>query len=486
MSMPLEIEQTPHIEIYEDSTSPLRIVVMDSMDPETTAMLQSLYSRSPDSVLKHIETIKKTKSRKFMSLYYVKYGHQSIGDCATITLFLENVSILFDKAIQDNPLYSGQETSTRYIDMSKQKIVDPIGSEYSRAILDMWMNFYNSNQEELSDYVKQQHPHQINTDLSEKDQAKELDTYNKTVKARVFDIMRGFIPAGLTTQLSWTVNFRQAYDKLHKLSHHPDPLIRNDSIKILNFLKKTYPDSFSHKSYPETEKYYELVYNKHSYHDYNFGKQLTSFPVDIRSNINPDDLIYNSAILQNRPIKTELPSFMDQLGVFHIRFKLDYGSWRDFDRHRHKVGLMPLLTTKVGFHPWYLNQLPQGMRRRANDLIEMQTKAILQLGCDVYTQQYYIAMGFQVFCETTMCLPELIYILELRSEKTVHQTFRILCHQIYQQLCSNNGVNITTSSENITYGGIYSKLIKFHVNMEEDGWDVRRGTQDIIKKTTND
>jgi len=42
-----------------------------------------------------------------------------------MTLFVEGLSMLGAKAIQHSQLYSGQESSTRYIDFSQQKIMNP-------------------------------------------------------------------------------------------------------------------------------------------------------------------------------------------------------------------------------------------------------------------------------------------------------------------------------------------------------------------------
>src|SRR6185369_629195 len=97
-------------------------------------------------------------SSKFMESYYVGYGHASIGDCGYTTLFIEDVSILACKAIQDNPLYSGQESSTRYIDFSKQPLVDPIDNDISRIILKNWIDFYECSKQPLIAHLKGNFP----------------------------------------------------------------------------------------------------------------------------------------------------------------------------------------------------------------------------------------------------------------------------------------------------------------------------------------
>ena len=119
--------RTPEIHIFHD------------LHPEDCAMLQALYSRSPASVVDHLDKVLAAGSGKFMERYYVGYGHASIGDCGVTTLFIENYSMLAAKAIQDNPLYSGQEASTRYLDFAQQPMIDPYNHPASSAIQQGWM-----------------------------------------------------------------------------------------------------------------------------------------------------------------------------------------------------------------------------------------------------------------------------------------------------------------------------------------------------------
>ena len=138
--------QTMKQENNETNIGQAEIFLYDEFNPENIAMLQALYSRSPESVATHVDSVKASGSGKFMEKFYVGYGHKSIADCGSTTLFIEKISILADKAIQDWPLYNGQETSTRYVDMSRQPIIDPVQTIESKTILDDWMNFYITSQ----------------------------------------------------------------------------------------------------------------------------------------------------------------------------------------------------------------------------------------------------------------------------------------------------------------------------------------------------
>ena len=72
----------------------MKIFVYDEFGPEDTAMMQALYSRSALSVEEHVKKVKASGSGKFMETFYVGYGHASIADCGSTTIFIEDVSML--------------------------------------------------------------------------------------------------------------------------------------------------------------------------------------------------------------------------------------------------------------------------------------------------------------------------------------------------------------------------------------------------------
>jgi hypothetical protein len=75
---------------------------------EDTAMIQALHSRDPKGIHSHLEKLAKSGSGKMMESFYVGYGHKSIGDCASTTIFIEGCSMLAAKAIQQSALYNDQ------------------------------------------------------------------------------------------------------------------------------------------------------------------------------------------------------------------------------------------------------------------------------------------------------------------------------------------------------------------------------------------
>lgn len=431
------------------------IVTFDHLKPEANAMALAMYSRDPRSINRHIEHIDQVGPEKFMSSYYVGYGHKSIGNCGTINICIENCSMLAAKAIQNNRLYNGQEASTRYLDMSKQGFINPLGAT-GEHILHRWMELYNRALEVSIRHLKEQFP--ILPDDSP-------TVYEKAIKAKAFDIARGFLPAGTKTYVGWHSTLSTAYDHLSKLKYHPLTEVREDALKSLAELKRTYLNSFNFKEYPETEEYLNLC-GEHTYVSPQEMPIIDKFYVDHSQYQIKFPTTNIQSILQDRPAKTELPEWLNHWGTFDVYYQIDFGSFRDIQRHRSCTQLMPLLTTELNFHPWYLENLPTEFVSSIKPEIIALEQEINKIQ-DSYVRQYYIAMGYKVACKMTLGLPSYVYIAELRSSQNVHPTLR--------KVAQNMGRFIEETFH------IFKP--KLYVDYTPDQWSTKRGKQDIVSKT---
>ena len=133
------------------------VIVLDTgavIDAEAEAMLQALHSRSTGGLRRHLMVLADKGADNFMEKFYVGYGHHSIGDCGDTTIFIEGISMPAVKAVQDNPLFRGQESSTRYLDFSQQPFIDPTRTEKGEALLEKQRQFYIDAQEPTREYLK--------------------------------------------------------------------------------------------------------------------------------------------------------------------------------------------------------------------------------------------------------------------------------------------------------------------------------------------
>jgi len=419
---------------------------------ESQAMLGALHSRSPGGIRSHLALLAQKGSEKFMSTFYVGYGHKSIGDLGSASVFIEGVSMLVAKAIQDFPLYNGQEVSTRYVDFSKQRFIDPAHSSKSTDILETWRSFYLSSLEEFIPILRERYP---------RGEGEDEKVWEKAIKARAFDTMRAFLPAAASTNLVWTGPLRQFADRIPVLRNHPLAEVREVGIAIEKALLIAYPNSFSEKRYPATESYLEQAQVESAYFD------EEGFPdFEFVDSINHERLGQYRRALATRPQKIELPYTIRDAGVAEFKFLLDFGSFRDIQRHRAISLRMPLLTTRHGFEPWYLSELPESLRDRATEAIAKQLHATEALGLSDTLKQYYLPMGLRTAVRFTGDLRALVYLIEIRATRFVHPTLRMRAVQMAKAL-------------EVAYG---EDGLVLHLDPEPDRFDVKRGTHDIIAK----
>lgn len=437
-----------------------KIILIDDLPPETIAMLQALYSRSAESAEVHIEKARKS-SRSFMQNYYVGYGHKSIADCGSTTLFFEGASILAAKVIQNHPLYCGQETSTRYIDMANQPVVTPVGTE---DIIDRWTEFYRTSEAPVLGHLRALYPRKNDDDPT---------VYDRAIHARSFDIRRGFLPAGITTQLSLHMNLRQMGDHTYGLSKHPLREVRDLVADARSKLNARYGSSgfrsgtagvagraHSAEEQAERDVWEEAAQASNAY-SYSTSLRTSEFS----TSIHPSVLCEYAHILGSRPVGSVLPHHLTDLGQIHFNFMLDFGSFRDIQRHRNGVCRMPLLTTENGFESWYLDNLPVDVRKTAYELVAAQTDAIERLPLDPIEAQYCVAMGYKVPTHLTYGLPAALYVLELRTGKAAHPTLRARMQSLARHFCDA------------------FPTVRTHFDDNPDDWSVRRGEQTITEKT---
>jgi thymidylate synthase ThyX len=446
--------------IRRDTVPGGMILVLDNgalIGSEAEAMLQALFSRDPRSVFEHLEIVAEKGAEKFMDVFYVGYGHKSIGDCGSGTIFIEGVSMLAAKAIQDWLLYRGQEVSTRYVDFSKQPFFDPLDSNLSRRMLADLRAFYIRAGDPLREDLKRRFP------IGE---GEKESVYEKAIAARSFDILRSFLPAGARTSLSWHTDLRQAADKLMLLRHHPLAEVREIAEAIESALEEKYPGSFLHERFEATENY-NKDWMDHMYFD-TCPEMLLRNPDTIvfRNRIEETELSEWKHFLETRPPKTELPKAIAQCGTMKFNFFLDFGSYRDIQRHRAVAQRMPLLSTKYGFESWYLSELPASLRTEAEKLLADHKKKLEGTFQRPEILQYYVPMGYRVSNQISGDLPALVYLAELRATRFVHPTLQKRAHQIADILTKKFG----------KYG------LKLYIDSEIGRFDIRRGEQDIVKK----
>jgi thymidylate synthase ThyX len=207
-------DEAAHATSAEPSTE---VFAVYGVEPEIQAYAMAKYSRSALSMKESLREINSQKAEKFLNTFYFQYGHRSIADLAHIALAIERLSILAAIELADEQRWDGQERSTRYQDFKKSGYYTPdFGSDdNSRKLYRETLDFLFAEYEALSSHMTQ---HLIN--ITPKPAEMKQEQYERTLKARAFDITRYLLPLATNTSLGEIVNARTLETQVaHLLSH---------------------------------------------------------------------------------------------------------------------------------------------------------------------------------------------------------------------------------------------------------------------------
>jgi thymidylate synthase ThyX len=200
------------------------------VEPEIQAYAMAKYSRSALSMKESLKEISSQKAEKFLNTFYFQYGHRSIADLAHIALAIERLSILAAIELADEQRWDGQERSTRYQDFRKSGYYTPdFGSDDEarklyRDTVDFLFAEYDALSVVMTDYL---------ISITPKPADMKQDAYERTLKARAFDITRYLLPLATNTSLGEIVNARTLETQVaHLLSHtHKEVRALGESLK---------------------------------------------------------------------------------------------------------------------------------------------------------------------------------------------------------------------------------------------------------------
>src|SRR5450755_3303362 len=197
-----------------ESETGTEVYAVHGADPEVQAYGMAKYSRSALSLRESLAEINDQKAEKFLNTFYFQYGHRSIADLAHIAFAIERLSILAATVVVDEPRWDGQERSTRYQDFQKSGYYVPDfgGDDASRTLYRETIDFlfaeYRHFSEEMFQYLQAGTP---------KPADMKQDAYERTLKARAFDLSRYLLPLATNTSLGQIVSARTLENQVSRL-----------------------------------------------------------------------------------------------------------------------------------------------------------------------------------------------------------------------------------------------------------------------------
>lgn len=188
------------------------IYAIHGAEPEVLAYAMAKYSRSALSLRESLTEISAQRAEQFLNTFYFQYGHRSIADLAHIPMAVERLSLLAAIALVDETRWDGQERSTRYQDFRRSGWYTPALPEkerqaYNKAI-DGLFTSYEALSRQMAEALKQ---------VVSRPEEMKPEAYERTLRARAFDVARYLLPLATNTSLGQIVNARTLEGQVSRL-----------------------------------------------------------------------------------------------------------------------------------------------------------------------------------------------------------------------------------------------------------------------------
>ena len=197
------------------------VYAIHGADPEVLAYAMAKYSRSSLTLRESLAEISAQRAEQFLNTFYFQYGHRSIADLAHIPLAIERLSLLAAIDLVDEQRWDGQERSTRYQDFTRSGWYTPeLGPEtaaYTDAIEQLFGAYADVGAGMLA---------ALRGAIPRPDSMKP-EAYERTLKARAFDVARYLLPLATNTSLGQITNARTLETQIARLLSSPYAEIRS-------------------------------------------------------------------------------------------------------------------------------------------------------------------------------------------------------------------------------------------------------------------
>jgi thymidylate synthase ThyX len=219
----------PDAPAQADPRNQTEVFAIHGADPEILAYAMAKYSRSALSMRESLTEISSQRAEQFLNTFYFQYGHRSIADLAHIAFAVERLSLMAAIVLVDEPRWDGQERSTRYQNFLKSGWYIPDFGEdsasarlYSQTIDNLFAAYQNVNAGVL----------ELMRQRVSRPEALKPETYERTLRARAFDVARYLLPLATNTSLGQIMSARSLETQVSRLLSHPAAEIRYLGAKL--------------------------------------------------------------------------------------------------------------------------------------------------------------------------------------------------------------------------------------------------------------
>ena len=404
------------------------------------------------------------RARAFAEKYVLGYGHSSVAEHGVVHLALEDISILASKLIEDARLASFTEKSTRYVAFDPSKVYYPpavmaqpaLAAEYRKTVRGL-LDAYTGWTEECVASIKARTPRG--------DKQTERG-YEAASRATAFDLLRYLLPAATHTNVGLTLNARTLEHLITKLLSQPLEEGRALGLRIKEEAQHVVPTLLKYADFnayrAETGPAIDAL-----------ARELLDSPPApssggdgggvslLFSDPDADDrlvaaILYNAASLPMETLLARVKALpqsdkervvdeylkrrgrhdapgraLERLSCT-VEMTLDYGAYRDVQRHRMATQTTQALSPALGFaKPREMDKFGYGERYDA--LMAQSAAAYARLSDTGLTHEaaYVLPLATRIRVLFTWNLREVAHFVELRSAREGHPSYRRIAQDVY-------------------------------------------------------
>lgn len=402
------------------------------------------------------------KARAFAEKYVLGYGHNSVAEHGVVHLALEDISILASKLVEDARLASFTEKSTRYVAFDPGKVHYPprvmadarLAEEYTKTVRGL-LGAYTGWTEELVTQIKARTPR------GEKQSER---GYDAASRATAFDLLRYLLPAATHTNVGLTLNARTLEHLITKLLSQPLEEGRALGLRMKEEAQHVVPTLLKYADFnayrAETSAAMEMLARELLPPGLNAGKAESGVSL-LFSDPDADDrlaaaILYGAASLPMDTLLAQVKAlpqgdkehvvdeYLKRRGKHDapgralerlsctVEMTLDYGAFRDVQRHRMATQTTQALTPALGFaKPREIDEFGYGARY--DDLMAQaaETYARLVDAGLAHEAAYVLPLATRIRVLFTWNLREVAHFVELRSARQGHPSYRKIAQDVY-------------------------------------------------------
>lgn len=393
------------------------------------------------------------KARKFHEKWVVGYGHASVAEHAELRFGLDAVSIVASKVIEDNRLASFTEKSTRYQLFDRDAFVAPpelegrpagaLVRERCAELLDT----YVALQEPVRRHLRARYPNEEGIKPA---------AWERAIEAKVCDTVRYVLPAGTRTAIGLTMNARAAAHAIRKLLSHPLGECRDLGAAMLDHGRRICPALLRYAAENEYLRDTPADIARHAAAIFPGPPpaadpprlRITDFDADGEERVlaailyeasrrGYDEVRRRVAELSDAERTALFADFVARRGEhdwalraleatdYSVEVVVDYGAFRDIQRHRIATQLNPVLDVSLGYEtPEAITEA--GLAAPFQAAMEKAAETWQEVAAQEGTQvaQYVVPLAYRKRVLFRWNLREIEHFVRLRSGRQGHVSYR--------------------------------------------------------------